>query len=92
MRGLKNTDDTTTTNSANHSNLIKIVCELHDLSYLKLSEILGMSESSIRSAASTGKISKQAKAGIKMYLKIVHLEKEIERTNKIKQELKSWLN
>lgn len=89
MRGLKNTDNTT---AANSSNLIKIVCESHDLSYLKLSEILGMSESSIRSAASTGKISKQAKAGIKMYLKIVHLEKEIERTNKIKQELKSWLN
>ena len=92
MRGLKNTDDTTTTNSANRCNLIKIVSELLDLSYFQLSEILGMSESSIRSAASTGKISKQAKAGIKMYLKIVHLEKEIERTNKIKQELKSWLN
>ena len=89
MRGLKNTDNTTTANS---SNLIKIVCESHDLSYLQLSEILGMSESSVRSAASTGKISKQAKAGNKMYLKIVHLEKEIERTNKIKQELKSWLN
>lgn len=51
-----------------------------------------MSESSIRSAASTGKISKQTKTGIMMYLKIVHLEREIERTNKIKQELKSWLN
>ena len=88
MRGLKNTDNTT----ADSNNLIKIICESYDLSYLQLSEILGMSESSIRSAASTGKISKQAKAGIKMYLKIVHLEREIERTNKIKQELKSWLN
>lgn len=73
-------------------NMIKAVCIEQNLTYQQLADILGLSESSLRSAASTNKISKQVEKSIEMYLKIVHLEKELEKANAIKTTLKLWLN
>lgn len=73
-------------------NMIKAVCIEKNLTYQQLADILGLSESSLRSAASTNKVSKQVEKSIEMYLKIVHLEQELEKANVIKATLKSWLN
>lgn len=73
-------------------NIIKSVCIEQKLTYQQLADEIGLSESSLRSAASTNKVSKQVEKSIEMYLKIIHLEKELEKANTIKQVLKSWLN
>lgn len=73
-------------------NMIKSVCIEQNLTYQQLADMLGLSESSLRSAASTNKVSKQVEKSIEMYLKIVHLEKELEKSNEIKATLKSWLS
>lgn len=73
-------------------NIIRSVCIEQKLTYQQLADEIGLSESSLRSAASTNKVSKQVEKSIEMYLKIIHLEKELEKANTIKQVLKSWLN
>ncbi len=73
-------------------NIIRSVCIEQKLTYQQLADEIGLSESSLRSAASTNKISKQVEKSIEMYLKIIQLEKELEKANTIKQVLKSWLN
>ncbi len=73
-------------------NMIKIACIEQKLTYQQLADILGLSESSLRSAVSTNKVSKQVEKSIEMYLKIIQLEKELEKANTIKQVLKSWLS
>jgi hypothetical protein len=73
-------------------NMIKIACIEQKLTYQQLADILGLSESSLRSAVSTNKVSKQVEKSIEMYLKIIQLEKELEKANSIKQVLKSWLS
>lgn len=72
-------------------NIIKTTCTVQNITYSQLASIIGVKESSLRSAASTNKVSKQVEKSIEMYLKIPHLEKEIEKANAIKQVLKSWL-
>lgn len=72
-------------------NLIKSICIEQKLTYQQLADEIGLSESSLRSAASTNKISKQVEKSIEMYLKIQHLEKELLEANKIKNTLKAWL-
>lgn len=73
-------------------NIIRSVCIEQKLTYQQLADEIGLSESSLRSAASTNKVSKQVEKAIEMYLKIIQLEKELEKVNTIKQVLKSWLN
>jgi hypothetical protein len=73
-------------------NMIKSACIEQKLTYQQLADALGLSESSLRSAVSTNKVSKQVEKSIEMYLKIKDLEKELEKANTIKQVLKSWLN
>ena len=73
------------------NNIIKIACIEQKLTYSQLADAIGVSESSLRSSVSTNKISKQVEKSIEMYLKIRHLEKEIEKANTIKSILKSWL-
>lgn len=73
-------------------NIIRSVCIEQKLTYQQLADEIGLSESSLRSAASTNKVSKQVEKSIEMYLKIIQLEKELEKANTIKQVLKSWLN
>lgn len=73
-------------------NMIKSACIEQKLTYQQLADAIGLSESSLRSAVSTNKVSKQVEKSIEMYLKIIHLEKELEKVNEIKNTLKSWLN
>lgn len=73
-------------------NIIKAACIEQRLTYQQLADAIGVSESSLRSSVSTNKISKQVEKSIEMYLKIAHLEKELEKSNQIKTVLKSWLN
>lgn len=75
-----------------HNNIIASVRAKQNLTYKQLANEIGMEEGSLRSAASTGKISKQVEKSIEMYLKIIHLEKELEKANTIRQVLKDWLN
>lgn len=73
-------------------NVIKITCLEQNLTYQQLADAIGVSESSLRSSASTGNVSNQVKKSIEMYVKIIYLEKEIVKSNQIKTILKSWLN
>jgi len=73
-------------------NKIKAACIEQKLTYQQLADAIGISESSIRSSVSTGKVSKQVEKSIEMFLKIIHLEEELEKSNTIKTILKSWLN
>ncbi len=72
-------------------NIIKTTCAEQGITYRQLATSIGVSESGLRSSASNNKISKQVKKSIEMYSKIIHLEKELEKANVIKQTLKSWL-
>lgn len=73
------------------NNKIKSACIEQNLTYQQLADAIGVSESSLRSSVSTNKVSKQVEKSIEMYLKIIHLEKELEKSNTIKTVLKSWL-
>lgn len=73
-------------------NIIKAACIEQKLTYQQLADAIGVSESSLRSSVSTNKVSKQVERSIEMYLKIIHLEKELEKSDTIKTILKSWLN
>ena len=73
-------------------NLIKSACIELKITYQKLADVIGVSESSLRSSVSTNKVSRQVEKSIHMYLQIIHLEKELEKSNTIKTILKSWLN
>jgi len=73
-------------------NLIRTACIEQRLTYQQLADIIGVSESSLRSSVSTGKVSKQVEKSIKMYLRISRLEKELEESRAIKATLKSWLS
>jgi len=73
-------------------NIIKSACIEQNLTYQQLADAIGVSESSLRSSVSTGKVSKQVEKSIEMYLKITKLEKELEESKVIKSILKSWLN
>ena len=73
------------------SNKIKSACIEQNLTYQQLADAVGVSESSLRSSVSTNKVSKQVEKSIEMHLKIIHLEKELEKSNTIKTVLKSWL-
>lgn len=72
-------------------NIIKTTRVEQGITYRQLATSIGVSESGLRSSASNNKISKQVKKSIEMYLKIIHLEKELEKADAIKQTLKSWL-
>jgi hypothetical protein len=73
-------------------NLIRAACIEQRLTYQQLADIIGVSESSLRSSVSTGKVSKQVEKSIKMYLRISQLEKELDESRAIKATLKSWLS
>lgn len=74
------------------NNVIKTTCIEQDLTYQQLADAIGVSESSLRSSASTGNVSNQVKKSIEMHIKIIHLERELAKSNQIKSILKSWLN
>ena len=74
------------------NNIIRAACIEQRLTYQQLADAIGVSESSLRSSVSTNKVSKQVEKSIEMYLKIIYLEKELEKSNTIKTVLKSWLD
>ena len=71
-------------------NIIKKVCKELGITYKQLGEKIGISESSLRSAASTGKISKQLQKAIELYLENLELKKELEEFQELKEMLKKW--
>ena len=70
---------------------IKKICKINNLTYRQLADNIGISESGLRSAVCTKKISKQVEKSIRMYLRIKQLEAELEKANTFKQALKNWL-
>jgi len=71
-------------------NIVKKVCKELGLTYKQLGEKIGVSESSLRSAASTGKISNQIKKAIELYLENLELKKELQEFHTLKEMLKKW--
>ena len=71
-------------------NIVKKVCKELGLAYKQLGEKIGVSESSLRSAASTGKISNQIKKAIGLYLENLELKKELQEFHTLKEMLKKW--
>ena len=71
-----------------NENIVKKVCKELGLTYKELGERIGVSESSLRSAASTGKISNQVKKAIELYLENLQLKKELEKFEQLKKLLK----
>jgi len=69
-------------------NIIKKTCKELGLTYRELGEMIGVSESSIRSIASTNKISRQIYKSIELINKINSLEKDLELTTQLKTILK----
>ena len=75
----------------NSLNLIKRTCSRLNLTYKQLGEKIGVSESTLLSIASTGKISKQIETAIELYKKTIELEEKLANSEKIKETLKEWL-
>ena len=73
-------------------NVIKEFTKEHNLSYKELAEIIGVSESTLRSTACTNKVSTQLKKSLELYEKVLVLEKQLKDVNQIKVLLKTWLN
>lgn len=74
------------------SNIIKDFIKDNNLSYKELAEIIGVSESTLRSTACTNKVSTQLKKSLELYEKVLVLEKQLKDVNQIKVLLKTWLN
>jgi len=74
------------------TNIVKKVCKDLNLTYKQLGEAIGVSESSLRSAASTGKISNQVKKAIELYLENLQLKQELEKYNQLKKLFKEITN
>ncbi len=75
-----------------NDNIVKKVCKELGLTYKELGEKTGYSESAIKMAASTGKISEPLKRAIELYLETLQLKKDLEKSNQIKKVLKEWLS
>ena len=72
-------------------NIVKKVCKELGITYKELGERIGYSESAIKMAGSTNKVSEPLKKAIELYLENLELKKQLEHSNKIKQTLKEWL-
>lgn len=72
-------------------NIIKKTCKELGLTYKQLGEKIGVSESTLLSIASTGKISKQIETAVELYKKTIELEEKLANSEKIKETLKEWL-
>ncbi|PSM52779.1 hypothetical protein CBLAS_0907 [Campylobacter blaseri] len=72
-------------------NLIKQTCKELGLTYKQLADAIGYGEGAIKNSASTGNISETMQYAIKMYKRILELETELNKANKIKENLREWL-
>ena len=72
-------------------NLIKQTCKELGLTYKQLGEAIGYGEGAIKNSASTGNVSEPMAHAIKMYKRILELEREISDSETLKENLKKWL-
>ncbi|MGG7049095.1 MULTISPECIES: transcriptional regulator [unclassified Campylobacter] len=72
-------------------NLIKQTCKELGLTYKQLGEAIGYGEGAVKNSASTGNVSEPMQHAIKMYRRILELEKELADSETIKENLKKWL-
>ena len=71
--------------------LVKRVSKELGLTYKELGEEIGYSESNLRQAVSRNTISSQLKKTLELYLKVKKLEKELNKTNQVKDILRDFL-
>ncbi|MDL0089273.1 XRE family transcriptional regulator [Campylobacter gastrosuis] len=72
-------------------NLIKQTCKELGLTYKQLGELIGYSESAVKSAA-VGSVSEPMSFAISQYFKIQELEAKLRACDSFKQNLKDFLN
>ncbi len=72
-------------------NIVKNVCKDLGMTYRELGEIIGVSESSLRSSASTGKISDQVSKAIQLYLETLDLKNQLKACETLKKALKELI-
>jgi predicted transcriptional regulator len=68
--------------------LVKRVSKELGMTYRELGEKIGYTESNLRKSVSQNTISSQLEKAIKLYIRIIELEKEVEDTKKSKEEIK----
>lgn len=66
-------------------NIVKKVCRELGLTYRELGERIGVSETTLKSIASTDKVSLQIQKAIELYMETVRLKKEAERIEVVKK-------
>ena len=71
--------------------LVKKVSKEFGLTYKELGEEIGYSESMLRQAVSRNTISSQLQKTLELYLKVSNLEKELNKTNQVKDILRDFL-
>ena len=72
-------------------NLIKATCKELNLTYKQLGEMIGYGEGAIKNSASTGNVSEPMAHAIKMYKRILELERDIADSEAVNENLKKWL-
>lgn len=72
-------------------NLIKYTCRELGLTYKQLGEAIGYGEGAIKNSASTGNVSEPMAHAIKMYKRILELERDIADSEAVKENLRKWL-
>ena len=77
-------------NHGTYTNIVKATCNELKMTYKELGEAIGYSENAISNSA-RDKVSKQLQKAIELYTKNLQLEKELEKSNKIKSAFKEWL-
>ena len=73
-------------------NIVKKVCKELGLTYRELGERIGVSESSLRSAASTGKISNQVKKAIELFVELQNTKQQLKDYEELQKLLKKMLS
>ena len=71
-------------------NIIKKTCKELGLTYKQLGEKIGVKESTLNKLASTGEISEQIEAAIKLYIENEELKSKVEEIETLKRLLKSF--
>ena len=72
-------------------NIVKRACKELGLTYKQLGEAIGYGEGAIKNSASTGNVSEPMAHAIKMYKRILELERDVADSEAVKENLKRWL-
>ena len=72
--------------------LVKRVSKELGLTYKELGEEIGYSESMLRQSVSRNTISSQLQKVLELYIKTIRLEKELEKTEVVKDVLRGFLD